>query len=386
MNQSAVALIFELIRSEICGTSLSDELISDMTPEALSKIYNVSKQHDVAHIVASALLSRGLVPDGELKASFSKEQMTAVFRHAQLRHELDRVSRALEGAGVDYIPLKGSVLRRYYPRPELRTSCDIDVYVRECDVDAASTVLVDKLNMKPAGRTTHDVSFHSASKTHLELHYDLIENDARVAGILSRVFELSSRASGSEHRFEMSPELFVFYHIAHMAKHFSGGGCGVRPFIDLWVLKHRMGYDPDKLNAYLSESGLLTFAESAMLLSNVWFDGAEHTELTRNMQDYITSSSIYGKMEDRVAIKQSRSGGKIRYIISRLFPPCSQLKRVYPRLQKYPVLYPFYLLKRIFGAVFRGRSSRMIAELKYNSSVSNEKQKHLLNMLNELGL
>jgi hypothetical protein len=98
MQMEINGLLISLIRSEICGEELSHDVISSLTPDMMAALYKLSKPQDITHIVANALLSRGLVPEGELKNAFLKEQMTAVFRHAQIRHELDRVCRALDSA------------------------------------------------------------------------------------------------------------------------------------------------------------------------------------------------------------------------------------------------------------------------------------------------
>ena len=38
-----------------------------------------------------------------------------------------------------------------------------------------------------------------------------------------------------------------------MAKHFENGGCGVRPFIDLWILNHRRPFDRAKRESLLRD-------------------------------------------------------------------------------------------------------------------------------------
>ena len=131
MEYSVRDIFFALVRSEICGEELHGELCSSITSEKLVELYKLSKPQDMTHVIASALLSRDLSPDGEIKSAYKKEQMAAVFRHAQIRHELDRISHAFDKNEIPYMPLKGSVIRKYYPRPEQRTSCDIDIFVKE---------------------------------------------------------------------------------------------------------------------------------------------------------------------------------------------------------------------------------------------------------------
>ena len=385
MEYSVSEIMLLLVRHEVCGSAIPEGVAADLTPELLLKLYALAKPQDIAHIVASALVTNGVNLQGEIGQAFKKEQMTAVFRHAQIRHELSRIYRVFDEAGITYMPLKGSVIRQYYPRPEQRTSCDIDVLVKPEELDLAAVILTDKLGYKFDTRTPHDVAFHSQSKTHVELHFDLIENDERVRAMLGKVWDMSHTDSDSDYRHVMDNEMFVAYHIAHMAKHFVGGGCGVRPFLDLWILKNKMGYDNAQTLELLREASLDKFAETSMLLSDIWFSGAEHTDITRIMQDYILGAAIYGNLENRIAILQAKKGGRLGYIMSRIFLPYSKMKKIYPGLKKHPILLPFYEVKRWFGYFVRRGTSRAVSEIKINKNISDEKVKELVSMCNELG-
>ncbi len=379
-------IMFHLIKCSVCECELDESLVDGLSGEALAELYKLSKPQDMAHILADVLLSNGLIPDGEIKKLYSKERMTAVYRHAQIKHELSRLFSALDESKIRYMPLKGSVIRKYYPKPELRTSCDIDIFVDEADLDRASAILTDSLSYSFDVRTPHDVAFFSESNTHVELHFDLIENDERVRAVLSRVWEESIPDGDSAHRVVMTNEMFLVYHVAHMAKHFSSGGCGVRPFLDLWILKNKMGYDKESAESLIRECGLERFFAGAMQLSDVWFSGSAHTEITKEMEAYILGASIYGNIENRVAILKTKRGGRFRYIIGRIFLPYRKLKRIYPRLEKYPVLLPFYEIKRWLRLVFRKDTSRALYELKVSANVSEDKANRLTCMLDSLGL
>jgi len=386
MNHSVSEIMFSLIRFSVCGEDLPKWVPDSLTPQALSELYNLSKRQDIAHILADALLTNKLIPDGEIKNLYLKEQMTSVFRHAQIKHELAKIYRALDEAEIRYMPLKGSVIRNYYPKPELRTSCDIDIFVDKADVDLAASVFIDKLSYRFDVRTQHDIAYFSQSKTHVELHYDLTDEDVKAEEMLSHVWDESFYDAPSNYRALMNNEMFVAYHIAHMAKHFLHGGCGIRPFIDLWIMENKMGYDREKTFSLLDIGGLSEFAKQAILLSRVWLSNAEHTDMTREVEDYILDASIYGNIENRVAISQSKRGNRFKYIIGRIFLPYGKLKKIYPNLEKYPVLLPFYEVKRWFRMIFRKNTSRAISELKATGNINSEKQKRILLMLDRLGL
>ena len=199
--------------------------------------------------------------------------MTAVYRYVRLTGTLELLCNALSQAQIPHIPLKGSVLRPLYPEPWQRTSCDIDILVKPEDLERASQLLQKQYQYTYKGKSSHDISLFSPEGMHLELHYDTIDegwaSDSRK--VMARVWEYAHPVVEGSFRYELSNELFWFYHIAHMARHFENGGCGVRPFVDLWIMKNKMPCDPKKYNALLEEGKLTRFAEAVVRLSDVWF-------------------------------------------------------------------------------------------------------------------
>ena len=386
MGYTVSDIMLMLIRCEICGGEFPEKEVQTLNERELEELYELSKKHDMAHVVGYCLLSNEALPEGNLKTAFSKEQMTAVFRHAQIRHELSRVCRAFASEGIEYMPLKGSVIRKYYPKPEFRTSCDIDIFLHPEDIERASAVVTEKLGYKFDIRTAHDVAFYSPSRTHVELHFDLIEENEDIRAALTRVWHDSVSNPDFPGGKLMSPEMFITYHFAHMAKHFLGGGCGVRPLLDLWIIGNKIPFDDEKLDLLLSECKLRKFALEMMNLSEVWFCGAEHNEITRETSDYILGAGVYGKLENRIAIAQSSKKGKFGYICSRIFLPYSQMKRMYPRLEKYPLLLPFYEVKRWFRFFARRGTSAAKREMRLNSAVTSEKKERLATMCKSLEL
>lgn len=126
--------------------------------------------------------------------------------------------------------------------------------------------------------------------------------------------------------------------MAHAAKHFRNGGCGIRPVLDTWFLNHHLDYDPKKRKARLRQAGLLPFAETIEALSEAWFSGARADGLS-DVDAYILGGGVYGG-EQRVAAGQAKKSGRLSYLIGRAFPPINTLKYKYPVLEKCLLLLP----------------------------------------------
>ena len=385
--ENLISAMMDLIASEVCSKTIDKSQYS-FTDEELVRLYKLSKSHDLAHLIGDALIKNDLIKNDEIKAKFQKQMVLAVYRYEKINYELGRLRETLNETQIPFIPLKGSVLRRYYPEPWMRTSCDIDILVHESDLDRATAVLVDKLAYKQEAKGSHDIGLFSDNGVHLELHYSLIEEKrvGKIESVLQSVWEKAVPvAETSEYVF--SDEMFYYYHIAHMAKHFVGtGGCGVRPFVDIWVLNHHVPFDIEKRNALLAEGGLLTFATEAESLAEVWFGEGVHTDTTRQMQDYLLRGGVYGTTANRVSVQQVRKGGKVRYAFSRIWLPYDVLKFHYPSLDGKHVLLPLYEVRRWCKLIFCGGAKRSMNELKLNSAVSATEQDQINKMLSSLGI
>lgn len=380
-----IKLATQLYRLAVLGEDVGEEVRKELKLEQMTEIYNISKAHDLAHLIGDVLV-RAKLQDESFVKSFLSAKSTALYRYVHLSYELEQITALFNAMQIPYIPLKGSILRQYYPQEWMRTSCDIDILVHESDLARAGESLKQDLGYTFRERGVHDVSYYSPSGVHLELHYDLTEANERFYKFAKNVWDMSTKKSTDSYAYETSNEFFIVYHIAHMAGHLLYGGCGIRSFLDLWIIKNKMRYDKAEVLRLLSLCELTRFAEIAFQLTDVWFENAEHTQLTRELEEYIIGGGIYGTLENKVSMQQTRNKGKIRYVISRIFLPYKKMTRLYPRLNKAPILLPFYHVKRWISFLFKKDKKRAFAELKYNASLSNEKKEQTRNMLEQLEL
>lgn len=348
MNKEQV--LFGMIRGVVCGVPYGEELKSACTEEMLVRVYRLAAKHDLAHLVGQAA-SRLSLPDWETVKKAKDAAMSAFLRSLHLEQALTESCSVLEQAEIPHIPLKGAILKQLYPESWLRTSCDVDILVKPEHLEVAVAALEEKLGYVAGKPGVHDVTLQCPGGAHLELHFDLVEEGraAEAAAILRTVWETAKPVESGSYGMEMDEALFYFYHIAHMAKHFETGGCGVRPFIDLWLLDRQSPAQADEL---LEKGGLLVFAQAARKLSRVWFGGEAPDELTESLETFLLHGGVYGSVDNRVALNQSARGGKLGYLRSRVFAPYEKLKRYYPILEKHRWLTPVMQVRR-WGMLLR---------------------------------
>lgn len=399
MTMNGVAqTMFNCIKCEICGQS-EKIVLPEVSARFLIEVYKLSKAHDVAHLVGDALNKSGVFENlpvdldeneraaiSKVKEKFDEQIFTAVYRYENINYELEQICKTLEEAKIPFIPLKGSVIRKYYPEPWMRTSCDIDILVKEKDADNAAEYLQTQLQYGVDRKGQHDVSMFTASNVHVELHFKLLDSDFKQVKDLIDVWSGDEISLLSDSEYQMSKELFLLYHIYHMAKHFVHGGCGIKPFIDLWIIKNKVGFDEEKAQKMLQESGLLAFFERATDLVNVWFEDQDHSEITQEMEDYILQGGVYGTLKQNLAMSQNKKGGKFRHLMSRIFLSYKDMAVYYPSLKKCPILFPFYQVRRWCRILFCGGRKAAMNEIKVNQNITTEEQERAKKLLKELNL
>lgn len=388
MDQRTTQILFALVRSAICGTKLPDiEKVIYSTVYG-EELFCISKKHDILHLISLGLEKYDFLLTDFNNDVFRKSILATIYRHEQLDYEYNNLCKILEIERIQYLPLKGAVIRDFYPEPWMRTSCDIDILVREEDVEKAKFVLINDYGYSFQSKGSHDISFFSPNDTCIELHYKLIEDRIvkNANKVLSEIWNVVERKEGYEFCYKMPDEYLYFYHIAHMAKHFQNGGCGIRSVLDLWILNQIPEVNMDRRNILLQKGGLLRFANIVRELSGVWFENKKHDSITLHLEKFIICGGIYGNNGNRIIVKQQKKGGKAKYALSKIFIPYEEIKFHYPILQKHHWLLPIMEVRRWCKLLFCGHRNRVMKELNYNNNIDKKDAKIMQQFLRDIGL
>ncbi|MBR2616255.1 MAG: nucleotidyltransferase family protein [Clostridia bacterium] len=386
-NEQIKRLFFASLLAALEKRAFSDKERADFDPALLPSLYALADSQDLAQMVGFPLKQSDLLPKNSPACkAFQKKEMLALFTTERMEYETRRCSGALEEAGISFLPLKGAKLRRYYPEGYFRTSSDVDVLVRPEDCDRAVEVLCGLGYEKKADTGHYDHKLVSRSGICLELHYALMDGESlpSAAPFLKRVWEESLPAGESGLEREMPPEHFLTFHLIHMAKHFVLGGCGVRPFLDLYLLEQKMPYDKDAFSALLEETGLSAFYRACTVLCAVWLGGRPHDEWTCEMEDFLLAGGLFGSYENEAAVEAGAEGKGKRRFRRVFFLPRKNLELIYPNLKKRPLLYPLYQVRRWFGVFDPKRRARLRAILRAGEGVTSEKASHTAALLAHL--
>lgn len=385
---SITKLFLIVIRAFVKSEQIEQQLKPQFTKEAIEELFTIAKAHDVVQIVSDVLFKSNLLPKEEpITEKYQKSQINALYRYMNIEREQQLIYKVFEENDIDFVPLKGAVMRQYYPEPYMRTSCDVDILVREEELQNAVKILESVLNYK-SNKTIdfHDISLYSKSGVHLELHYNLKEKREHLDKLLVKVWDYCEEVQDAKcHKLE-SPEFFIFHHIAHMVNHFLRGGCGIRTFIDLYFIEKNITHDASKLSILMKETGIDIFYNTALKCIDTWFGNSDSTEIVELIEDFILKGGVYGSRENRINVDQNKQGGKIKYFLSRIFIPYDTLKYKYTILQKHSILLPLMWVVRLFTLLSSQKRKRAKRELEIHQNISStaemktERMLHLLDI------
>ncbi len=384
MDLNELKKIFtEIIRSDLTGSELGDSVKNQLTPDVVSALYAVAKQHDLAHILSHTVNKYGLSVDDVMSENLQEAELIAVCRYELINYAYEQICEILRNTQVPYVPLKGAIIRRYYPEEAMRTSCDIDILIREEMIDVAVKAL-EKEGYAVSERKFHDISMYSSTNIHLELHFSLIENIEAADALLKDAWDYTVK--DGEYSYRFTDEFFAFYQFAHMLYHFLSGGCGIRSLMDVWVLEHKMGIHHTQLRDMLEKGNLYKFAEEMSKLSDICFSEAPTNDFSDMLLTYILSGGMYGTVVNRNFVIKASSRGALSYLGKRFFLPYSDMAQQYPILRKLPILLPFTWIVRASEALFSKKAKNALYELKVATDKNDTRAKAVKEIYVRLGL
>lgn len=339
-----------LAKSEITGEKID---ISFNADARFDNIIKAARLHEMAHLAAAAMIKNNLLTDEKNIKTAERLVYEASYRDVKNNNTYELAVKALSEAKIPFVPLKGVLIKPFYPESWMRTSCDVDILVHKSDFEK-SVKLFENMGFTIDG----DLNFHDASMlfddSNLELHFSICENMRNIDAVLKKVWE--NTVNAGDYKYLQTNEYFMFHHIAHMTYHFLAGGCGIRPFLDLWILRQKLSYDEEKVIEFCKIAKIYDFYKAVLMLTDVWFEGKEHTDLTKQMEKYLLAGGAYGYFPNNAAAYTVMHGGKVRYVLSIAFPKYVNMKALYPTLNHFPYLLPYFYVYRVFQKTV-GRNS-----------------------------
>lgn len=333
--------IVTLLRSAITGEVLA-------LPEGfdIEKAYPVIKAHQIASMIYDAAVRCGVSPQHPVIQNLFQHYCKSIQVSSRQMRSLKQLCAAFDAGGIDYMLLKGSILKGLYPKPEMRMMGDADVLIR-MEQYGEIIPIVEKLGFQPKSETEHEMTWTSGS-LELELHKCLFPPSADdFYAYFGNGWSLAKRKNGMQN--VMTTEDSFIYIFTHFVKHYRGAGIGCRHVMDLWVyLRENPNMDEAYIKVVLDKMHLRTFYENMRRTIAAWFEHGAEDDKVKLITEVVFASGSWGTAQKGTLASgvrdmkrtQQRFKGRTAYILRRIFPGVEFLKATYPVLKKAPYLLP----------------------------------------------
>lgn len=352
--------------------------------ENRKELFRMSAKHFIDALVGTTLKRAGVV----LPKYWEERMVKAVRKFLLFDVERKKLCAWMDRERIWYLPLKGIILKEYYPSIGMRQMSDNDILF---DADAWERVekhmLSEGYETESVGNGNHDV-YQKAPVYNFEMHRSLYGkgHDERWVEYYSDIKDclIPDRADDRCYGYHMSDEDFYIYITSHAYKHYSGSGTGLRTLLDFYAYLNAKedSLDFDYIRTACKKLGIDDFEQHNCILCRKVFapqqtynqDSFEQSLSADELEmlQYYLSSGVYGTFERMVANrmeKQTKADGKknlskLNYYRHRVFPGM-ELYENYPLLVKHRFLIPAYWFYRIVRMLFsRERRDYMLREVK----------------------
>lgn len=117
--------LFELLRAELWGTSLS---FSQLSHNEFEKLMEMAGEQTVTGLVGDSLIKNGVKLEREDALGLYAKMKVIEKANARVNENLVSFVNFMERKEIDYIIVKGQVVGSIYPNPNARMSGDVDLY------------------------------------------------------------------------------------------------------------------------------------------------------------------------------------------------------------------------------------------------------------------
>ncbi|MBQ7642613.1 MAG: nucleotidyltransferase family protein [Clostridia bacterium] len=377
--------VIELIRSAIDEPYEAAVEIDD-----INRILDFAARQQIFSLLFAVLSNRKEFEELKSNEDFSKLFFYLFQLDLRQTCELKRLCTAFEDKGIDYMPLKGSILKNLYPSTDKRTMGDIDVLIRGEDREKIFETMKE-LGYEFTKESDHEIVF-KISNVVVELHKRLIPSyNYDFDRYYSDSWKFAKIKRG--HEYAMTDEDFFVYIFTHFAKHYRDKGAGIKYVVDFYVYtKSRNNLDNEYIEAQLTKLGIEKFYRNVKELIGVWFKGEKDSEMSDFLTRRIFMSGVYGtnangKVSNLVKTKKRTRFYKAAIFFGVAFPKVETMKLLYPVLNKHIWLLPLFYLIRVGEKIIHPvRTIRAIKNVKEATNVSPERIEEYDKELEYVGL
>ena len=371
MNTTQQGIVM-LLKSAVTGEKLP-------LPEgfSLEEACALIKKQGLMTLAYEGAILCGIARNDPVMEGLFRSYCSVFLRSERQTAKVNALLGEFEKAGIDHLPFKGCVMKRLYPKPELRVMGDADILIRLEQYEKVKPIL-SSLGFEMKLESYCELVWTSP-ELYLELHTCMMQPSQRdFYDYFGYGWGRAVQITG--HRYGFTPEDMYIYLFMHFTKHYRSGGIGCRHVVDLWMYRQaNPSMDQNYVDAELEKLQLRQFHENCVRLLDTWFGSGQPDAVTEFISKRIFSGGSWGNAKDyqifQELIKMKKpdrvKNSRLQYIIHLVFPPLWQMQKKYPILKRLPFLLPAAWVVRGMAVLLNNRE-KLDTAVKKGSMISDD--------------
>lgn len=253
----------------------------------------------------------------------------------QIMHE---IQECLDKMGIQYVFVKGAVLKKYYKHPQFRSMGDLDLIVHEDDKELVGELLESIGFICDEGK---DEWVYFKKQFEVELHHALVyEKDKfKYEADLNNFWDYVVDN-------ELDNNFHFIYLLFHLRRHLLDNGVGFRQFLDIALMIENENVDWEWIEKFLQSIGMKEFAYSVFAVVNRCFQINIPIDYPNIDDDFyeavlekLFKDGVFGYDNDenndvkgiaRITCKEDSSilKARLKFTLNQLFPTYYYMKRL----------------------------------------------------------
>lgn len=319
-------------------------------------IFKLAKKQDVENIVFLSIDQLENNIDSNLYSIWQEAYYKRMKYSAFQDMALEELIEVFTKAGIDCMPLKGSVIKNYYPSPDLRCMGDIDFLVREQNRQVVRDIMHSLGYIDDILDDGQVDGFKREKLVYVEIHYDFSDVNHAYHNLFTIDWDRLV-PTDTEHLFKQSFEDLYFFNVGHYAKNMHNRGMGIRAIVDGYVLWNRLN-EKQKQDLFdrFNKTELNEFHNKLLQIADIWFTDRTDDNSTGLLQEYLLSKPTFSSKKDEItmyAVYDEADDSNFKYVMRKIFPSANELyERFHIKYRCFlflPFLWVYRVLLQLFG-------------------------------------
>ena len=196
-------------------------------------LFELAKEQELFCLINDLIQSMSFVPD-EAKQLFKNHTLSEKSRMIALGAQRNILYSKFAESKIKYMPLKGLIIKDYYPMESMRQMSDNDILIDETKRSEAAEIMRE-LGYEPFDTTQNSDDFFKEPYYTIELHRSLFDSESEYSPSFENIWQNSIKDDKDEYLYHMNKNDVYIYSVCHMYKHYIKCCCGLRFLVDNYL-------------------------------------------------------------------------------------------------------------------------------------------------------